>query len=119
MLRFVNGYRTSISTMVEWHHPDCRDGDDYLGEWEKAGWWNLEPGQSAIVFGGDLADVNRFWYFFADAADGAFWAGPFEEVVPWNAFQACEKIRTSNSFVVGMRELDIGDSADFTLTFVP
>lgn len=118
MLRFTNGYRTTIQAMVEWYHPNCRDGDDYLGEWEKAGWWRIEPGQSAVVFGGDVSSVNRYWYFFAGAFDGAVWAGAFEEFVPLNAFQWCEKVRNSTSFVVGMRELDVGSSDNFTLTFV-
>jgi uncharacterized membrane protein len=119
MLRFVNGYRTTIWTMVEWYHPGCRDGEDYLGEWEKAGWWKIDPGGSAVVFGGDVSDVNRYWYYFANAADGAVWAGPFGERVPLQAFQWCEKIAGTNSREIGMRELDVQRSGNFTLTFTP
>ncbi|TMH34348.1 MAG: hypothetical protein E6H66_10130 [Betaproteobacteria bacterium] len=34
----------------------------------------MEPGRSKVAFGGDVNDVNRYWYFFAHAADGGFWA---------------------------------------------
>jgi uncharacterized membrane protein len=113
MLTYVNGYTSTIWAMAEWYHPGCENGN-----WEKKGWWRIEPGRSAVVFGDDVEDVNRFWYFFAHAADGAFWAGPFEETVPINAFDWCENTGSSTSRTIGMRELDVGDNDDFTLTFV-
>lgn len=114
MLRLQNDYRATIWAMIEWRHPGCPDG----GDWEKKGWWQIEPGQSAVAFGGDLDDVNRYWYYFAEAADGAAWAGPFQEWVPSTAFQWCKNTSSSQARLVGMRQLDIGDSEDHTLRFI-
>ena len=65
-LRFTNNYPSTLWAMIEWYHPNCEDG----GNWEKAGWWKIDPGQTKTVFGGDVSDVNRYWYFFAHDADG-------------------------------------------------
>jgi len=62
--------------------------------------------------------VNRYWYFFAHAADGGFWASPYAEAVPHTAFDWCEKTANTDSRTIGMRELDVGDSDDYTPTFV-
>jgi uncharacterized membrane protein len=111
-LHFNNAYPSTIWTMIEWHHPGCEDG----GDWEKAGWWKIEPGGSAIVHGGDLD--KRYWYFYAHAADGAYWAGAYEEIVPHIAFDWCSDTANTDSRTIGMRELDVGDNDDYTLTFV-
>jgi uncharacterized membrane protein len=114
-LRFTNNYPSTLWAMIEWYHPNCEDG----GNWEKAGWWKIDPGQTKTVFGGDVSDVNRYWYFFAHAADGAAWAGPYNEIVPHIAFDWCEDTANSDSRTVGMRELDIHSYDTFTLHFVP
>lgn len=71
MFRFTNNYSSTVWAMVEWNHANCPDG----GDWEKKGRWQMEPGQSAVVFGSGLKDVNRLWYWFAHACDGAVWGG--------------------------------------------
>ena len=53
--------------MVEWHHPNCPDG----GEWEKAGWWQMEPGEERTAYGGSVGGIQASWYYYAHAADGA------------------------------------------------
>jgi uncharacterized membrane protein len=114
-LYFHNGYPAKIWTMITWYHPNCEDG----GDWEKEGWWAIEPNGQATVSVADLDDVNRYWYYFAQAADGAYWAGPYDIVVPNIAFDWCIDTANSDSFTVGMRELDIGGNDTYTLTFVP
>jgi len=114
-LQLNNEYPSTIWTMIEWYHPGCED----CGDWEKAGWWEIEPGASATVYGDDLEDVNRYWYYYAQAADGAYWAGVYDEVVPYIAFDWCSDVANTDSFSVGMRELDINGNDDYTLTFVP
>jgi uncharacterized membrane protein len=95
------------------------------GDFEMMGWWRIAPGSCAVVYGNDLADLNRFWYYYAEAADGSFWAGPFGATVPVRRFggdQACWGVQHSatEGFVrIGYRELDIGDNDDYTLTLVP
>jgi len=103
MLRFANGYRSTIWAMVEWYHPNCPDG----GDWEKKGWWQIEPGQSAVVYGGDHRRVNRWWYYYAHAADGYHWPGDFPETVPVRAFQWCERTADTTSRTIRMRQLDV------------
>jgi uncharacterized membrane protein len=115
MMRFVNGYSTTVWTMIEWYHPNCPDG----GDWEKAGWWRIEPGKSATVFGGDVDNVNRYWYFYAHAADGGQWSGPFSEIVPRIAFDWCENTANTDSRTVGMRELDVNGADNYTVTLTP
>ena len=111
MFRFQNDYPATVWAMIEWFHPDCPDG----GNWEKAGWWKMEPGEGKVAFAGNVSEVNRFWYFHAHAADGAHWSGPFNERVPPTAFNWCEATANTRSRLVGMREVNVGDSDSFTL----
>jgi uncharacterized membrane protein len=114
-LYFKNCYPSTIWSMILWYHANCEDG----GNWEKMGWWRIEPGQQATVSVADLDEVNRYWYYYAQAANGAYWAGPYGVVVPHTAFDWCVDTANTDSFDVGMRELDIGGNDDYTLTFVP
>jgi uncharacterized membrane protein len=123
-LVLCNGYPATIWTSIMFYSPETCGGEG--GDFEMMGWWALAPGQCALIYANDLADLNQFWYYFAEAADGAFWAGPFGVNVPRTAFgghQWCwgvGKVTPGSELVrIGYRELDIGDNDDFTLTFVP
>jgi hypothetical protein len=61
MLQFINSYPHRLDLTIMWFTPNCVDG----GDWTKSGWWALSPGQSAVVHGADLADINRFWCYLA------------------------------------------------------
>jgi uncharacterized membrane protein len=91
------------------------------GNFEMQGWWNIEPGSCALVYANDVAGLNRFWYVFAHAADGAFWAGQFAASVTIARFDNCLGSQvggdTSESEEIGFREIDVGDADDLTLTF--
>ncbi len=119
MLRFTNNYPEPVSVMIEFYSPNCSDEGTWLGDWVKQGWWNMQPGESKIPFGGDLEDVNRYWYFYAHATDGAYWAGPVHVDVPGFAFDECKYLGQTGTRTVGMREIDIDDNDDFTVTLVP
>jgi len=123
-LTLCNSYPTRIWTAIMFYSPETCGGDG--GDFEMTGWWALAPGSCALVYANDLADLNQFWYYFAQAADGAVWAGPFGANVPLTPFggdQACwgsQKVVAGTEFTrIGYRELDIGDSDNYTLTFVP
>jgi uncharacterized membrane protein len=103
VLQFTNAYSSPVWVMIEWHNPDCSDGSD----WEKKGWWQIEPGASKVPFGGDLSDTNQTWYFYAHADDGSEWAGEFQETVPPTAFDWCSNTSNTESRTIGMRELDL------------
>ena len=115
MFRFTNNYPSTVWVMLEWHHANCPDG----GDWEKKGWWQIEPGQSAVAFGGDVNDLNSSWYWFAHAQDGAVWAGPFQEIVPDHAFDWCTNTADTSSRTIGMREVDVGDVDNYTVNLTP
>ncbi|HXW70645.1 MAG TPA: DUF1036 domain-containing protein [Methylocella sp.] len=113
-LTFSNQYPATVSISILWYSPGCSDG----GDWELAGWYNLGTGQSMTVFFGDLADINRYWYFNAEAVDGAYWAGSVRHEVPDTAFDWCWNTGSTNERPVGFREIDVGDADDYTLTLV-
>jgi hypothetical protein len=104
------------------YNPETCGGDG--GDFEMMGWWRVEPGSCVLAYANDLEDLNQFWYYFAKADDGAFWAGPFAANVPHHAFggsQSCwgdQKVAGSDFIQIGYRELDIGSNDDYALTFV-
>lgn len=118
MLRFCNSYHTRIWTAISFHSPEVCGGEG--GDWQNIGWYPVDPGSCSVVYANDLDDVNRFWYFFAEADDGAQWSGDFPTFVHMtDAFNICDGIGTTALTQVGFRELDIGDNEDWTVTFTP
>jgi uncharacterized membrane protein len=115
VLKFCNNYPSDVWVCILWYHPNCPDG----GNWEKKGWWHLGLGECKIAYGGSLQDVNRYWYFYAQAANGAYWAGPPQITVPHQAFDWCVNTSSSDAFVVGLRQLDIDSNDDYTVNLVP
>jgi uncharacterized membrane protein len=113
MLQFHNAHDAAIWAMVEWSHPNCQDG----GNWEKKGWWMIEPGQTAVVYGGDH-HFNRYWYYYAHSSAGRQWGGSYSETVPPRSFQWCESTASSDSRTVGMGQIDVSaTAAKHTLNF--
>ncbi len=115
MLRFTNHYPSTTWVTIIWYSPDCPDGS----QWEKEGWWGMAPGESKVVFGSDLDEINRYYYFHAEADDGAFWAGSVVEPVTDAAFDWCLDTSSTAARDVGFRELDIGGNDDYTVTLIP
>jgi uncharacterized membrane protein len=97
-LRFENVHGRRLWVAVGYYSPGCPDGSN----WAKKGWWQLDPGQSAIV----LWTTNRFATFFAEDDVGAQWAGNVVTAVPSSAFDWCWNTGSSASENVGMRVLD-------------
>ncbi|MFI1205335.1 DUF1036 domain-containing protein [Streptomyces sp. NPDC020883] len=105
-LTFVNQHYSSIWAMVEWYRPNCPDG----GDWIKKGWWKIDAGQSAVVYGGDVREVNQYWYCYAHSIDGYQWPGTdgFPELVPINAFEWCNQVADTTSRQVFMDQFSVG-----------
>jgi uncharacterized membrane protein len=117
MLRFCNSHPVRIWTAISFYSPEECGGEG--GDWQNMGWYPVDPGQCVEVYNNDLDDVNRFWYFFAEADDGAAWSGDFPTFVKDpEAFNICDGIGTTALRIVGFRELDVGDNDEYTLTFV-
>jgi uncharacterized membrane protein len=118
-LVLCNSYPTDIWTSIMFYSPESCGGDG--GDFEMMGWWKIAPGACARVYANDLEDVNRYWYYYAQAFDGAVWAGPYVRSVPLEPFggdQYCYGASRGGPVFIGYRELDIGSNDDYTLTFV-
>ena len=119
MLRFCNSYPTPIWTAFSFYSPDDCAGEG--SSWQNIGWYRVDPGTCAVVYGNDLDDVdNRYWYFYAEAEDGTKWNGDFPTLVdPFEAFNICDGYGSSRLSNRGFRQLDVGNAHEYTLTFVP
>jgi len=116
MLSICNGYPTHLYVAIMFYSPDtCAE----YGNFQTMGWWSIDPGACANVYSNDLEDLNRFWYYYAEADDGETWSGPFTAYVTDQAFNSCVGIGSTDSRIVGFREFDIGDNDDYTLTLTP
>ena len=73
------------------------------------GWINLDPGETESR---DNPTTNRWFYYHAEASDGAVWAGPFPAEVEQPKFEKCTCLGvivndgTNPWHTVGFRELD-------------
>ncbi|GAA5705043.1 MULTISPECIES: DUF1036 domain-containing protein [Streptomyces] len=99
-LNLKNNYHQPVWAMVEWHHPNCSDG----GDWMKKGWWKIGPGQTSTVFGDDVHAVNPIWYCYAHSSDGLEWRDRFQELVPTHAFEWCSNTADTSSRTILMNE---------------
>jgi Protein of unknown function (DUF1036) len=85
---------------------DCGDG------WDVLGWINLEPGQTQTR---PNPTGNRWFYYYAEAADGTIYNGPFLDEVKDDRFQKCSCLGVSVShgtnpwYEVGFDELDLDE----------
>lgn len=94
-------------------------------DWISEGWWRIEPGQCARVFGRPL--TQRFYFYYAlslapIAKDKApfTWAGKYQFCTDTKAFRVvgdgdCE---ARNYHTQGFQQIDIGSKThDYTLDF--
>lgn len=112
--RFRNSYGTTVWVVIMWYTPGCSDG----GDWSKKGWWSLEPGETKTVLGGDLEDINRYFYYYGETGDRTTqWAGSFFTCIPQTAFDWCLNTCDTNPETrnLGLREVDIGDYDTYTV----
>jgi hypothetical protein len=79
--------------------------------WDVLGWISLQPGETESR---DNPTNNEYFYYYAEALDGAYWAGPFPAEVSNNRFEKCTCLGvivengepTNPYYTVGFRELD-------------
>src|SRR5215211_2576081 len=116
-LTIRNEYGDPMSVAIMFRSPETCSGEG--GDWEMMGWWNINPGGAALDYANDLDDLNRYWFYFAHAADGTRWAGPGTWVrqVPRARFNQCFGLGVSgDTELVDFRELDINAFDNYTLT---
>ena len=76
--------------------------------WDSQGWWTIDPGNTVYV----ANTCNRYLYFYAEAVDGAYWAGPYQFEVAEGVFDFCPTSGIGFSgATAGTRQIDdnIGD----------
>jgi uncharacterized membrane protein len=100
---FRNGTGQTVWVAIMRHSPGACTGH---GDWQTRGWYRLEPGEVKQA----LTTDNRYAYYYAKAANGAEWRGPFGRVYVYNrAFTSCLGIGSSEAYgTVGMRTIDLG-----------
>lgn len=89
-ITFCNHYSSQV-----WVAIGLYNVNDTLGcytnynEDEMTGWYNIQPGNCSTVFGGCFGGAD--WVeFFANAADGAYWAGQDDYgSLSYSAFDFC------------------------------
>src|SRR6266516_2990618 len=115
---FWNSYPKTVWVAILYY---TEDPCEYDKHWLKSGWYKLYTGQSKLVFNGDLCDVNAYFYFYAEASDGAVWTGPHWVYVPHTAFVnwCYNKAVYGSGKTVGFHEQYIDDNDDFTSHLIP
>lgn len=100
-LHFRNSYGPRIWVSIMFYDPGCSGTGS---PWGTQGWWAIDFGATAYV----LNTNNRYAYFYAEAANGAVWTGPYGPIyVPQQAFRLCEKLGQTGARIVGLREIYI------------
>jgi hypothetical protein len=105
---FTNSYGTKLYIAYmrrEWQcQSECGD------IWDVLGWINLDPGETETRAN---PTKNQWFYFYAEASDGAVWAGPYVAEVSNSKFEKCTCLGVIVSegpppyYDVGFRELDV------------
>ena len=100
-VRFRNHYGKKI--YVAYMRRDFSCQADSGEPWEVRGWINLDPWETEYRAN---PTQNQWFYYYAEATDGAFWAGPYVVQVTNSVFQNCTGTGKTGWYNVGMRELD-------------
>lgn len=100
-VRFRNSYSQKLYVAYMRRDFDCLA--DCGEPWNVLGWINLDPGE--VEYRPNPTN-NQWYYYYAEAADGAFWAGPYVAHVTDVKFQKCTCVSATGYWNVGMRVLD-------------
>ena len=110
-LYFGSRYPARLWVCLDFYDPEnCAQ----YGGWKNRGWWAIDPGNVAYVLNTSYRNV----YFYAEAADGAVWSGPYGPVpVYQRAFDDCNT-GTGNERIVYTRHIEIR-SDSYTVNLIP
>src|SRR6185503_10839986 len=91
MLQICSLFPKKLWVSIMYYEPSCSADFPNSAPWLRKGWWFLTPGQCKVVFGADLADVNRYFCYYAESSDAAAkWSGPYKRSVRDVAFSFCD-----------------------------
>jgi uncharacterized membrane protein len=98
-IHFQNSYSSYVWVAIATYNASCGG----FGGWEVKGWWGISPGASSYV----ANTCNRYLYFYAEASNGAYWAGPYDFQVSEGVFDFCPPSGVGiEGATTGMREID-------------
>jgi Protein of unknown function (DUF1036) len=108
-IRFTNSYGQPMS--VAYMRLDYNCGNECGDPWDVLGWVDLNPGDTQTR---PNPTSNRYFYYYGEAVDGAFWTGPYPAEVTQARFEKCTCLgviqqngEPTNPYqTVGFRELD-------------
>jgi hypothetical protein len=106
---FTNSYKKKL--YVAYMRLDYNCQSECGDIWDVLGWINLDPGQTQSRAN---PTNNRWFYYYAEADDGAVWFGPYAAEVSDLKFEKCSClsviIENGTPFnpyhVVGFRDVD-------------
>jgi hypothetical protein len=108
-VRFTNSYGKTMFVAYMRRDFDC--GNECGAPWDVRGWIRLDPGETESR---DNPTNNQWFYYYAEAVDGAYWAGPYVAEVTNDRFDKCTCLgvlvmngeATNPYYDVGMRVVD-------------
>lgn len=103
---FSNSYGQKM--YVAYMRRDFNCQNDCGDIWDVLGWINLNPGETESR---SNPTNNRWFYYYAEAEDGAVWAGSYVAEVTQQRFEKCTCLGVSQDgenpyYDVGFRVLD-------------
>jgi hypothetical protein len=110
-LTFINGAGSRLFIAIKFYQPD--ECGQYGRPWGTRGWYVLELNEEAEVLESD----NRYFYYYAESADGRVWSGDSQAPVYYpGPFDSCVSIGSSEATDIFMRLRDFEVSERSKLT---
>ena len=120
-MSFCNRTGTPVEAALGYRSDSDETSDNFISE----GWWRIEPGQCARVYGQPL--MQRFYFYYAHAltqtskdTPPTTWTGKYMFCTDDKAFkiEGDSDCASRNYQSVGFQELDLGpNTRDYTLDF--
>jgi Protein of unknown function (DUF1036) len=101
-LCFQNNYIKRLDVAAAWLNEGMCAGlpRGTVDGWMTGAWWTIKPGDTVAT---DASTGNRYFYYYAEADDGEFWAGPYKFGVNPGPIEGC-----GGDLFLGMRQVDAG-----------
>jgi uncharacterized membrane protein len=113
-----SSYPSYIYVSLMWYNPVNCPREQGGTIWNSIGWYEIPPGGQRTVWNGSVRNVNRWWGYYAEAADGLTWTGNIRAGVSNQAFRFCvgDTCGPPPCRQAGFRELDVNNFDNYTLT---
>ena len=118
-LSFQNLTNQTVWVILLYYDSSCGSANQ---NFRKQGWWQLNAGQTVLIWNADLRTLNRYIYFQGEFAGIApIWAGSGNEWIEItdNAFDQCALDETGCTRWVDCIELDLGGLLGLTVRLGP